>query len=564
MKPQLNADGIIVIPGVAEPGEMLVPPYPKTVKGPAILELAGLMKANKETATPSLDEIDQVLNHHPDFALGHLMKAGLLCMSGDRRQIPSEIDAVLKYPDQTREFDDFKPGMYLSLKAEVEHEEGDDTAALADLSRAIDADPGNATNLANGGGVRPDLVSKNCSWSVEAVDGLVAKFPHDDRPVLFRGLFYGAYAKYDPASIPLAKRDLEAAIAINPNSARNHYLYASTLAEAYLFKLDQDKPDGFNAFLERQYSTALQLDPKYLPALISRSSLFYELKRSPQAIADYSAALDIDPTNEIMLNDRGLAKVNTGDTYSAVLDFTSSIAHKKREVGTYSSYENRGDAYLKLRQYNEAIDDYTAAISSQAGSLVLSSNIDQFRRLYPEYAGVSSTVIADKLAATFWPDLDKTSLESSFLTGKKTDELNDILGDLILKRAKAYAVNMRWGSAARDYRRVVVGITKIPADRWVGLDDRTFLDLKTFDASRPTAVSFWLKQIGDDSNANYTVTHYTANCTTKRVMVAGGVTYNGSDQAISTTGAGAWDQPVPDSRGEVYLTAACSALNPFG
>src|SRR5262249_49339409 len=130
------------------------------------------------------------------------------------------------------------------------------------------------------------------------------------------------------------------------------------------------------------------------------------LKKWRQAIADYDHVLELKPNDYVVLNDRGLAKMEIGNTYDAISDFTKAIKLRERKLQETMSLEARADAYTKTQQWRLAIRDYDTAIALQVGGVLPVINIKQFRALYPEYTTVSDETLARKLQQTFHPGWD--------------------------------------------------------------------------------------------------------------------------------------------------------------
>ena len=91
---------------------------------------------------------------------------------------------------------------------------------------------------------------------------------------------------------------------------------------------------------------------------------------------------------------------------------------------------------MKTQQWGLAIHDLTTAISLQIGGMVLLSNINQFRALYPEYQTVADEAIARKLNQTFDPDIKYEAFSERFLHGRAMP--STVIPDLFLKRSDAY------------------------------------------------------------------------------------------------------------------------------
>lgn len=76
------------------------------------------------------------------------------------------------------------------------------------------------------------------------------------------------------------------------------------------------------------------------------------------AIAAYTRALKIDPNAQDAYNNRGAAYLGLKDYAAALADFSRSI-----ELGpTWETYNNRGNIYFAQKQFKEAISDFAASI----------------------------------------------------------------------------------------------------------------------------------------------------------------------------------------------------------
>jgi hypothetical protein len=65
-------------------------------------------------------------------------------------------------------------------------------------------------------------------------------------------------------------------------------------------------------------------------------------------------------------------------------------------------------------------------------------NIEQFRRIYPEFDAVPDDVLFEKLRALFFPAMKYVDFAKQFLIEAK-DSDSPILPDLYLKRGDVYA-----------------------------------------------------------------------------------------------------------------------------
>ena len=77
------------------------------------------------------------------------------------------------------------------------------------------------------------------------------------------------------------------------------------------------------------------------------------------AIADYDAAIKLDPTYVKPFNNRGVAYLKKGEYARAIKEFDQAIKFNP----TYANaFANRAEAYKKMREYARAAQDYDNAI----------------------------------------------------------------------------------------------------------------------------------------------------------------------------------------------------------
>src|SRR6266436_2725141 len=128
------------------------------------------------------------------------------------------------------------------------------------------------------------------------------------------------------------------------------------------------------------YSKAIQLDLTFRLAYEQRASAYHSLKEFAQAIKDYNKVLELDPENVTAYADRGLAKLELGQYLAATVDLGDAISRKKEDSPTLSaSYEYRGDAYMKVGMFREAIENYSKAIKYDLANLTFLLNLKQIR-----------------------------------------------------------------------------------------------------------------------------------------------------------------------------------------
>ena len=114
------------------------------------------------------------------------------------------------------------------------------------------------------------------------------------------------------------------------------------------------------------YSAALDADPTDVCALNNRGNLYYYQRKYATAALDYSAAL-AQGENVTTLHNRGLAYQENRDLDDAVDDFSRVI---ELLPDSRDAYVNRARAFYTLDNFDAAISDYSKAIELSADDAV--------------------------------------------------------------------------------------------------------------------------------------------------------------------------------------------------
>lgn len=214
----------ILIPGVAEPEEMRVEPFPKAAPNEPERMLGEAMKETSGNSDPNalLPALNRILAKYPDYSDGYAMRLASLCTGKDRAAILSDINKALKYNSTSEVAADTK-GAMLSMKAKIEHDNGNDTDAMRDLDAAIRVNLADAAHFTNSGATAPEKTASACTWTETDMDQLKQRFPNDYRAYLFAGLYYGFFSTWNEPSTKPAMDNLDKAAALNPTSALPHF-----------------------------------------------------------------------------------------------------------------------------------------------------------------------------------------------------------------------------------------------------------------------------------------------------------------------------------------------------
>jgi tetratricopeptide (TPR) repeat protein len=465
---------------VAEPPELAGEPAPIPPRpSPASLQFIHSKAINAadphdvKTLAPAIREITELIRLEPTNSDFYLLRATFSCyVRASSAEILDNISRSISLHRQSTSTAYPTLREHYALKAKIEFESGHFEDSMRDLDAAISQDYEDAQQVFNDGKVQPTKTAEPCVWTEADLDTLERRFPQDYRPPLYRGLYLTFFNSFDLDSDYSPVLDaFHSAATLNPRTPLPELfigdLYVVGRLGGFLSRkssqcLDDIVPrtskclalDEFHRTGVRSLTQAIALDPNFGPAYAVRAVAFSQLKEYRQAIRDYDKVLELKPTREtahIAFNDRGLAKVSLGEYQSAILDFTQAIAIGCKD--TCGSYDNRADAYLKLLNYPKAIEDISSSIKLTLSSAVFLMNIDQFRRIYPEYDAVPDDALCERLRALFFPAMAYADFAKQFLIEAKEFQ-STVLPDLYLKRGDAYAALKQTQKANKEYDRV--------------------------------------------------------------------------------------------------------------
>ena len=191
-----------------------------------------------------------------------------------------------------------------------------------------------------------------------------------------------------------AVRQIDAAIAVNPNIAAAHnnrgaslsalgrlaealasYDRAIALASDYLDAL-RNRADTqvalgrFDAAVA-SYDKAIALAPNAADLFLRRGHALAALNRPDHAVSSYDGAIARDPGNRDAHVSRGVALARLGRFDAAAASYDRAIALNPRDAEAYS---NRGAAQRALKRFDDAVASYDRAIALAPGLAAAHNN----------------------------------------------------------------------------------------------------------------------------------------------------------------------------------------------
>lgn len=468
-----------VRPNPAEPAEFSAKPVDPPQKLSPTLRRLALSKVlqhakpdDPSTLPRAIDVLSSLIHDDPTNVDLYFLRAQFACYSGaDRASILDDVSKSLASRSSAASPLSSRRER-LVLRAKIEFTTGKFREAMNDLDAAIADDFDTAPKIFDDGTTNISTVTRPCAWALPDLDELARQFPTDFRPPLYRGLYFTYFLSFDVESdFKPALESFTHAVELNPKSPLAHFFTGELYTVGRLggllstanakclgwveprtepcLALDETRKTGIRAL-----TRAIAADPNFIPAYALRAAALYDVKEYRQALRDYdraigSSALEHDQ-ERTLYNDRALARVGLRDYRGAIADLDHAIALGCDE--TCTSYENRSDAYLKIHDYVHAIADISLSINQVLKHAVFLMNIEQFRKIYPEFDDTPDDQLAEKLRILFFPAFSHDNFVHEFVSEKHY--ASTVLPDLYIRRGDAYAALGQVTNANREYDRV--------------------------------------------------------------------------------------------------------------
>ena len=219
------------------------------------------------------------------------------------------------------------------------------------------------------------------SFSKADIEAFVKKLPKDYRSYVIRARFNSHFIsgsndedskqakkpkKQDVFDSAIA--DLQRSLKLKPNNRVAYFL----LTEAYHEKarwidvklVDKVEPAAHNSIIDAA-TKGLEVSPDNewkLRFLKIRAQQYLVLKKYELAIKDFGSRISINPDDAGAFHDRAIAFKELKQFDNAISDFSRAISMKNNGINwPQLAYENRALVYTDMMKFKEAISDYTAA-----------------------------------------------------------------------------------------------------------------------------------------------------------------------------------------------------------
>jgi tetratricopeptide (TPR) repeat protein len=252
------------------------------------------------------------------------------------------------------------------------------------------------------------------------------------RPIVMTSIYWAAIATFaGSACYMLSHHDMRRAAETADTIQVTSDKYQSPEAKAggtddageYLVSGQQKLLAGDSVGALNDFTLAIEKNPTAM-AYIYRGEMLMNGANFDAAIADFNAALQLDAVSAIAYYDRALTNIKLENLDEAQADLSEAIeaaelrSDQLTVISLHDMYAKRAQTKLWLRDWSAAADDYTAAISQNAGEpdwndytgrAEARTNIGDYEAAISDYVS-AVTIISERIQKT--PD-EKTREDMS-------------------------------------------------------------------------------------------------------------------------------------------------------
>ncbi|KAJ3324940.1 cytochrome c oxidase subunit 1 [Boothiomyces sp. JEL0866] len=248
---------------------------------------------------------------------------------------------------------------------------------------------------------------------------------------------------------PLAEQEFSKCVTLIPKFSKAYF-------HRGICKFAQGNEDG-----EQDLNYAIELDPKFFDAYLTRAAYYESKGQYQKAIVDCDEALKIEPTSIRAHILRGDSKCKLNQYAIAIMDYTKAATIDKT---SYFAFFNRAMAFESSGDLQNAIKDYSIVL------LLNEKNLNAFRQrailywklgdnenaLYDFVEAVKISPSEAKLRSLLGLAYQKVGrLQESCNEFTESMRLEPSTKEAILGRGNVYANMKELGLSRRDYCRVL-------------------------------------------------------------------------------------------------------------
>ena len=203
----------------------------------------------------------------------------------------------------------------------------------------------------------------------------------------------------------------------------------------------------------KDFSRAININPKFVDALINRGGTYADLGRFNDALGDFNDALKYEKKDAGLYNKRGEIFLENNLYDQAIKDFSSAIVLNPMFS---DAFLNRGRAYSEKGMPEEAMNDFNQAIKADSDH----ADIHLFDRAAPpiqeDKESKADRGEAESLNQQGVANMEKELYDEAIKNFTQAIELQTTFADAYINRGRIYTMQKEINQAVADFNQAVM------------------------------------------------------------------------------------------------------------
>ncbi|MCB9452463.1 MAG: tetratricopeptide repeat protein [Anaerolineaceae bacterium] len=235
---------------------------------------------------------------------------------------------------------------------------------MDDYTQAIKLNPNVAQFYANRSGIQFELLQR--------MQAQQTRVQQVNTPKMFQ---QQTVRKFDPSLADAPLKDINKALELAPNTAI-YWKNRGVIKFILLNKVPEALAD---------FTRAIELDPKFVDALVFRCNAYNRSGKNDLAAADATRCIELQPDEANHYFNRAIARHKLNDHQGALNDLDEVIQRDPKHI---KAYPNRAECYTALGKKKEAVADWEQYLALGGGRMfgdeaIVKEKIKKLRSWFP-------------------------------------------------------------------------------------------------------------------------------------------------------------------------------------
>jgi tetratricopeptide (TPR) repeat protein len=224
-------------------------------------------------------------------------------------------------------------------------------------------------------------------------------------------------------------------------------------AEAYNLQGETNISKNLYNNAIKDFTRAININPKFVDALINRGSAYAKLGRFNDALTDFNDSLKYEKKDAVLYNKRGEIFLQNNLFDQAIKDFSSAIVLNPMFS---DAFLNRGRAYSEKSMPEEAMNDFNQAIKADSDH----ANMPFVDRAAPaiqeDEESLADKDAAESLNQQGLANMEKELYDEAIKNFSQAIDMQTTFADAYINRGKIYTLQNNLNKALADFNQAVM------------------------------------------------------------------------------------------------------------